>query len=75
MTTIPLVEDARELTRVVARELEEAGYRVLPAADGRAALDLLDRERPDLAVLDWMLPGVGGLDVLRDLRRSRATRS
>lgn len=73
MTTILLVEDARDLARVVARELEAAGYRVLRAADGQAALDLLDRERPDLLVLDWMLPGISGLDVLRELRRSRAT--
>ena len=71
--TILLVEDARELAQVVARELEAAGYRVLRAADGRGALDLLERERPDLVLLDWMLPGMSGLDVLRELRRSRAT--
>jgi len=73
MATILLVEDTRELALVVARELEAAGYRVLRAADGRSALDLLERERPDLVLLDWMLPGVSGLDVLREVRRERAT--
>ena len=73
MTTILLVEDARELAQVIARELEAAGYRVLRANDGRAALDLLGRERFDLVVLDWMLPGISGLDVLRELRRSGST--
>ena len=73
MATILLVEDAHELAGLVARELTAAGYRVLRAADGRAALDLHARELPDLVVLDWMLPGLDGLDVLRELRRSSAT--
>jgi DNA-binding response OmpR family regulator len=46
---------------------------VLRAADGRTALDLHARERPDLIVLDWMLPGLDGLDVLRQVRRSSVT--
>jgi DNA-binding response OmpR family regulator len=73
MATILLVEDARDLAQVITRELEAAGYRVLHAADGRTALDLHARERPDLIVLDWMLPGLDGLDVLREVRRSAAT--
>ena len=73
MATILLVEDAHELAGLVAHELTAAGYRVLRAADGRVALDLHARERPDLIVLDWMLPGMDGLDVLRELRRSSAT--
>jgi len=73
MATILVVEDARELAHVVARELEAGGYRVLRAADGRSALDLVARENPDLLVLDWMLPGISGLDVLRELRRERTT--
>jgi DNA-binding response OmpR family regulator len=73
MATILLVEDALDLAQVVARELTAAGYRVLRAADGRAALDVYARERPDLIVLDWMLPRVDGLDVLRQVRASSAT--
>ena len=73
MATILLVEDAHELAQVIARELTAAGYRVLRAADGRAALDLHGRERPDLVMLDWMLPGLDGLDVLRRVRATSAT--
>ncbi|MCM8749662.1 response regulator transcription factor [Thermomicrobiaceae bacterium CFH 74404] len=73
MATILLVEDARDLARVIRRELEAAGYQVLHAADGRTALALHERERPDLIVLDWMLPELDGLEVLRELRRSSGT--
>jgi DNA-binding response OmpR family regulator len=68
--TILLVEDAAELAQIVARELEASGYRVLRAADGRAALDLHARARPDLMVLDWMLPGLDGMEVLRRVRQA-----
>ncbi|MDQ3694651.1 MAG: response regulator transcription factor [Chloroflexota bacterium] len=70
---ILLVEDTRELAQVIARELEAAGYHVFRAADGRTALDLHARERVDLIVLDWMLPGLSGLDVLRQVRQTAAT--
>jgi DNA-binding response OmpR family regulator len=73
MATILLVEDAQELAEVVARELTVAGYQVVRAADGRAALTLHERARPDLVLLDWMLPGLDGLAMLRELRRSSAT--
>ncbi len=68
--TVLLVEDTPDLARVLARELEASGYRVLRAADGRTALDLHARDRPDLVVLDWMLPGLDGLEVLRRLRQA-----
>jgi two-component system alkaline phosphatase synthesis response regulator PhoP len=71
--TILLVEDTHELAQVIARELESSGYRVLLAGNGRAALDLHAGERPDLVILDWMLPGMSGLDVLRKLRSTAAT--
>ena len=48
--------------------LERAGYRALQAADGRSAMSLAQRDRPDLVVLDLGLPDVDGLDVLRRLR-------
>jgi DNA-binding response OmpR family regulator len=73
MKTILLAEDERELAQVIARELEGAGYRVVRAGDGRTALELHARERPDLIVLDWMLPQLDGLDVLHELRRTAAT--
>jgi len=53
---------------VVSLYLTRAGYQVLVAHDGRAALDLLTHRRPDLVVLDLMLPGVDGLEITRRLR-------
>jgi DNA-binding response OmpR family regulator len=70
MTTILLVEDATDLAQVIARELEAAGYRVVHAADGLAALELHSQCHPDLVILDWMLPGLDGLEVLRRIRQT-----
>jgi DNA-binding response OmpR family regulator len=70
--TILLVEDELELARVVVRELESAGYRVLCAADGLKALHLHARQQPALVILDWMLPGMDGLEVLRRIRQTSA---
>ncbi|HEU5437917.1 MAG TPA: response regulator transcription factor [Ktedonobacterales bacterium] len=73
MATILLVEDAADLAQVVLRELEAAGYTTLSAADGLAALEIHERERPDLVILDWMLPKLDGLEVLRRLRHCAPT--
>lgn len=73
MASILLVEDAQELARVVMRELQAAGYTVSHVADGLQALDMHSRERPDLVILDWMLPGLDGLAVLRRMRETAAT--
>ncbi|HLJ80806.1 MAG TPA: response regulator transcription factor [Ktedonobacterales bacterium] len=73
MATILLVEDAHDLAQVVARELEAAGYRVVLASDGVAGVQLHAREQPDLVILDWMLPKMDGLEVLRRIRQSTGT--
>ena len=72
MATILLVEDEMELGRLVVRELEAGGYHVRHAPDGNAALRMFAAETPDLVVLDWMLPGLDGLEVLRRLRQNSA---
>ena len=72
MATILLVEDEPDLARVIARELEVAGYGVRCAADGETALRALLDRLPDLVVLDWMLPGMDGLEVLKRLRQTSA---
>jgi len=72
MTTILLVEDALDLAQVVVRELEEAGYQVVHAADGVAALEMNTQHQPDLVILDWMLPQLDGLEVLRQIRQESA---
>ncbi|HSR35422.1 MAG TPA: response regulator transcription factor [Anaerolineae bacterium] len=70
MARILLVEDAKDLAQVIERELEAAGYEVDCAGDGSMALDLHSRRRPDLVILDWMLPGLDGLEVLRRIRQT-----
>jgi len=73
MTTILLVEDALDLAQVIVRELKAAGYEALHAGDGVAALQLHASHQPDLVILDWMLPKLDGLEVLRQIRQSSAT--
>ncbi len=58
------------LAQLVVRELEAAGYIVCLAPDGETALRLLPEVVPQLVILDWMLPGLDGLEVLRRLRAS-----
>jgi DNA-binding response OmpR family regulator len=65
---ILLVEDAADLAQVVIRELEVTGYTVTHAASGEAALEAEKSADFQLVILDWMLPGISGLDVLRELR-------
>jgi DNA-binding response OmpR family regulator len=72
MATILLVEDEMELGRLIVRELQAVGYGVRHAPDGATALRLFEQETPDLVVLDWMLPGLDGLEVLRRLRQTSA---
>jgi DNA-binding response OmpR family regulator len=73
MATILLVEDALDLAQVIMRELEAVGYEVLHAGDGLTALRLHASHGPDLVILDWMLPKLDGLEVLRQIRQSSAT--
>jgi DNA-binding response OmpR family regulator len=67
---ILVVDDDAKIVRLVRTYLERAGYRVVEAADGEAALAAIRREQPALIVLDIMLPEVDGLSVLRALRRT-----
>jgi two-component system alkaline phosphatase synthesis response regulator PhoP len=65
---ILVVDDDREIVRLVGAYLEQSGYDVLTAYDGETALHILRRERPDLMLLDLMLPGRNGLDLTRTVR-------
>jgi signal transduction histidine kinase len=73
-TTILLADDEANLRMLVRTTLEHPARRIVEASDGRSALDLARRERPDLVVLDHMMPGMTGLEVLRALRGEPATR-
>jgi len=67
-----VVDDDPTVSDVVRRYLERAGFQVTQASDGPAALAAFDRRRPDLVVLDLMLPGVDGLEVCRRWQRQGA---
>lgn len=67
---ILVVDDELTLLNTVQAYLEQAGYMVQTATDGRSALHLFRQFQPDLVVLDIMLPQIDGLEVLRQLRQS-----
>jgi DNA-binding response OmpR family regulator len=67
--TILVVDDEPKIVKTVRAYLENAGFRVVTAADGQMALTVFRHEKPALVVLDLGLPGVDGLDVARTLRR------
>jgi two-component system alkaline phosphatase synthesis response regulator PhoP len=69
MRTILVVEDEPQITGIVRDYLEHAGFAVISAGDGAAALALVRVRRPDALVLDLGLPRVDGLDVIRAIRR------
>jgi two-component system, OmpR family, alkaline phosphatase synthesis response regulator PhoP len=69
MRTILVVEDEPQIAGIVRDYLEHAGFAVLTAGDGAAALALVRARRPDALVLDLGLPRVDGLDVIRAIRR------
>ncbi len=69
-----LVEDEAALVTLLRYNLEREGFRLVDARDGEEALVLAKEERPDLVLLDWMLPLMSGLEVCRQLRRAPETR-
>jgi len=72
MTQVLVVDDEPTIREIVVRYLERDGFATLEAADGDRARELVERESPDLVVLDLMLPGTDGLELCRWIRsRSR----
>ena len=72
---ILVIEDDPGIAALVAYQLTRAGYRVETSVAGSGGLDTLHRDIPDLVVLDRMLPGLSGDEVLRSIRKDPATRS
>jgi len=68
--TVLVVDDEVDLLFTITLSLELNGYRVLKAASGEEALDVVDRERPDAVVLDIRLPGIDGWEVLNRLKEN-----
>jgi DNA-binding response OmpR family regulator len=69
-----VADDDDDIRDLVAFRLDKAGYEVLRAGDGEQALELARKHRPDLAVLDVMMPKLTGYDVTRELRANEETR-
>ena len=72
-TRLVVADDDRDIRELVAFKLEQGGYQVAQAADGAEALAMITAERPALAVLDVMMPGLTGLDLTRRLRADPET--
>ena len=70
-----VVEDEMPLTTLLRYNLEKEGYRVAEARDGEEAMMMADEEQPDLALLDWMLPKISGIEVCRRLRGRAESRN
>ena len=68
------VDDEKFIVRLVQVTLERQGYQVVTAYDGKEALQKVEAEKPDLVVLDVMMPYMDGFEVLQTLRRDPATR-
>ena len=73
--TVLVAEDESALVTLLRYNLEREGYRVLEARDGEEALLVAAEEKPDLVVLDWMLPQLSGIEVCRRLRGRQETRN
>lgn len=71
---IAVIEDDRDINELIAYNLEREGYDVIRSLDGGQGLFLIQKERPDLVLLDLMLPGMDGLEVCQALKRSDATK-
>ena len=67
-TSVLVVDDERRYRELLEMDLSRRGYRVLQAADGRTALEMVERHAPDLVILDLRLPDIDGYDVCRRIR-------
>ncbi len=73
MTTILVVDDDRKITDMLRRTLTYEGYRVVTAADGEEALARAQADRPDLVILDWLMPRLDGIEVAKLIRKTSNT--
>jgi DNA-binding response OmpR family regulator len=71
--SILIVDDDPEIVSMLSTRLSARGYKVSTASDGRAAIELAKRERPELVLLDVMMPGKSGWEVARTLKQDPVT--
>lgn len=75
MKTILAVDDEVHILELLSYNLERDGYHVLKAETGEDALETLEKEKVDIVLLDWMLPGIDGIEVLRRIRANKTLRT
>jgi DNA-binding response OmpR family regulator len=74
-STVLIIEDEKNIVELVKYNFEQHGYRVLSAADGRKGFESALRDKPDVILLDLMLPEMNGLQVCRELRQNYKTQT
>lgn len=72
---ILIADDEPNQLELLGFNLGQAGFEVIRAGDGQQALDMVEDHRPDLVILDWMMPQMSGIDVCRKIRSNRDTKS
>jgi two-component system phosphate regulon response regulator PhoB len=75
MAKILVVEDEKQIADMISFKLSNAGHKVVRAPDGEQAMIVANKEMPDLILLDVMMPGLGGVEVLRRLKNDPALRA
>ncbi|PHV61683.1 response regulator [Cyanobacterium aponinum UTEX 3222] len=73
MSKVLLVDDMKAELDLLHQYLTEAGYDVTTANNGKEALEMVDNNKPDIIVTDWMMPEMGGLDLCRQLKKNPDT--
>lgn len=71
--TILIVDDEPYMIRLLQHHVERAGYRMVKAVNGREALERVEMEKPDLVIMDVMMPELNGLEVLNQIRKKAET--
>ena len=72
MTKVLVVDDTPDMVKLILRAVRDQGYEAFSAGDGRRALELAVAELPDVVLLDVMMPGMTGIEVLRRMKSGRA---
>lgn len=75
MAKIFIVEDDKFLRELISQKVARAGYEVADALDGEEGVQKIQKERPDLILLDLILPGIDGFDVLRKIKAEETTKN
>ena len=73
MATILIVEDEADIQELIAYNLEKAGHETVRAGDAERALSIVKEALPHLVIIDWMLPGMSGIELARSLRANKRT--